>query len=485
MNGFMISRVWAGLILLWAIVMVAVRAPLPLLEPEEARYAEISRQMLDQGQLLIPIRDGQDYLDKPPLLYWMVMASYQVFGVTDWSARLPTILTGWLTIVVVMGWGWRTAGAGVGLCGGGVLALTGDFLYRAPMVTMNGPLALCVTMSLAAAHIALLSPAIDRRWWLASSAACGVGIMMKGPVALALTLPPIVMASLLDRRLNRPSWLAIGAWISLAGVIAGPWHLTVALSRPGFVNYFFWKHHVERFTAPFDHAGPIWQYAPQLLAGFLPWTMVAGTLAARRFLRASNPDSLPLCSTTRFAFLAGVWGFVFFSLAGSKRPVYLVPVEPLFALAAGAFFWQLRSSLNPTAWFSIGGVTAGVLAFGVVLGMPEYSRQFSVAELVRLPAVADEPAETPIACYGHGWDSIAFHRNTSMRIPAFLGDHRQDITSLLANQRRTIVFVTTKRIGGDFADHVPAGCVVHWLGANRQARVALVVNHRICEIVDD
>ena len=60
----------------------------PLLEPEETRYAEIPRQMLAEGRFIVPVLHGQPYYDKPPLLYWLVMASYSLFGVHDWAARL-------------------------------------------------------------------------------------------------------------------------------------------------------------------------------------------------------------------------------------------------------------------------------------------------------------------------------------------------------------------------------------------------------------
>src|SRR4051794_27824621 len=85
----------AAIVLCLAAIFFGARIHLPLLEPEEARYAEIPRQMLASDRLLVPSPDGQDYLDNPPLLYWMVMASYELFGIHDWSARLPTVLTAW------------------------------------------------------------------------------------------------------------------------------------------------------------------------------------------------------------------------------------------------------------------------------------------------------------------------------------------------------------------------------------------------------
>src|SRR6476620_1423023 len=115
MNGGITPRAGAGRVVFVAAVLIVPRLPLPLLEPEEARYAEIPRQMLAHDRFLVPVRDGQDYLDKPPLFYWMVMASYRVLGVSVTAARLPAVVCAWLTLVVVLIWGWRTARPEVGL----------------------------------------------------------------------------------------------------------------------------------------------------------------------------------------------------------------------------------------------------------------------------------------------------------------------------------------------------------------------------------
>ncbi len=99
----------------------------PLLEPQEARYAEIPRQMLAEGHLLIPTLHGQAYLDKPPLLYWSVMASYRLFGVHDWSARLVPGLAGVLTVLCSYLWSRRFLGTQAGLCGALILCLAPEF----------------------------------------------------------------------------------------------------------------------------------------------------------------------------------------------------------------------------------------------------------------------------------------------------------------------------------------------------------------------
>ena len=179
-------------VLVWAAFLFFVRLPLPLLEPEETRYAEIPREMLAADRLLVPVFQGEAYLDKPPLLYWLVMASYRLLGDHVWSGRLVTALAAWLTVVVVYLWGRRVFDERTGIVAALVLTLFGDFVYRAPMLTMNGPLALFVALGLGLGQVAGIGTRFDRRAWLLAGLATAAGVLMKGPVAIVLIVGPLV-----------------------------------------------------------------------------------------------------------------------------------------------------------------------------------------------------------------------------------------------------------------------------------------------------
>src|SRR5436190_13073351 len=97
----------AAFALLW-------RGGLPLIEPEEARYAEIPRQMLQQDRWIVPVFDGQAYLDKPPLFYWLIIDSFRAFGVSIAAARLVPTLACLGTVLLTYWWGLRLGGWRVG-----------------------------------------------------------------------------------------------------------------------------------------------------------------------------------------------------------------------------------------------------------------------------------------------------------------------------------------------------------------------------------
>jgi dolichol-phosphate mannosyltransferase len=323
----------------WALVLAAgllffSRLHCPLLEPDEARYAEIPRQMLAEGRWVVPVLHGQPYCHKPPLLYWLVMGAYSVLGIHDWAARLVPCAAAFLSVLGTYFWGRRTVGARAALGGAFMLCLSARFVYLGRMLTMDSLLSLWIVLSWAAGHVAVRRGVLSWRWWLTSAGACGLGLLTKGPVALVLTTVPVLACQVLDGRLARPR---LGAWMAYLGValgLAGPWYGAVALRNPALLSEFFWTHNWLRFMQPIDHQGPLWYYPPGLLLGMLPWTLLLPSLVkalARRsgVAAARRPAGLGLF------LLAFLWCLVFFSAAGCKRPGYILPAMPPLALALG------------------------------------------------------------------------------------------------------------------------------------------------------
>lgn len=475
----------------------------PLLEPEEARYAEIPRQMLAADRWLVPLLHGQDYLDKPPLFYWLVMTGYRMFGVSEGTARGVVGMISLLTIVAVYGWGRRVFGTRGGLLAAFVLVLCPDFVYRGRMITPNGLLALCTTAALASGHVARFGPQLRWGWWTFAGLATGLGLLSKGPVALALVLPPLMVIGWLDRRLARVRLAAWSALIGMALLVAGPWYIAVARQCPDFGGYFFWFHNVRRYLDPFDHAKPVWFYVPQLLLGLLPWTLLLVPfirVLARRDRRMATRRSGAL----GFALVTAVWGLVFFSLAGSKRPVYLLPVLPPLALALGCTIDMLlprsrvasvgrvlarhRSAIayyvtvvvlvaglvvcvaayaaelhkaerglfyaggaciglialarrpRKTTWLAAGGATFALLWVGTHDLLPGYAARFSVRRAVR-----PELPAAAVYCYPQPFDAVSFYlRRDDVR--AFRTEATPHLVAALLDTPGALLFVKSSHL---------------------------------------
>lgn len=307
----------------------------PLLEPDEARQAEIPREMLARGDFLVPRIHGLPYYEKPPLQYWLTAAAYALCGVRPWVARLVPAAAAWVTVLVVYAWGRRHLGSRPAFLGALALCLSVGFVMLGRTVVLDSLLAACVVAAWCAAHEAVARPVFRWRWWLMAALACGLGVLAKGPVALVLALPPVLVFRFLTRAAARPPWRAWLVFVAVALAVPAPWYAAVALRDPAYLVHFFWKANVLRFVRPYDHAQPWWFYLPVLFAATFPWSLLWPALAyflvsTKPRLSALRPAALGYC-----LLLAG-WCTLFYSLSGCKSPPYVVPALAPLSLMAGA-----------------------------------------------------------------------------------------------------------------------------------------------------
>ncbi len=431
------------------------RLDVPLQEPEETLYAEVPRQMMAADRVLVPVRHGQDYYDKPPLLYWLVMAVYHVCGVHDWAARLVPSGAGFLCVLLCYAWGKRTAGPRAAFAAAVMLALAPRFTQMSRMLTTNALLTLWVGATLAAGQLALAGPPLRRGWWLLSALACAMGILTKGPVALALAAGPLALYQVLDRRSARAGWRAWSVYVVVAMGLSLPWFIAVAVRDPAFLDYFLWTHHVRRFLDPIDHPQPFWYYLPLLFLGMLPWSLLLPGMV--RLLAERGPAPRPArTGALGFFLIVAVWGFAFFSASGCKRPSYILPVMPPLALALGAYLdaaWRAgRLRLVPWA------VTAAAM-FVVLLGaveflLPAYAHKYSLRDQVT-PHEAAHADAVPVLCYPHGWDAVSFYLQRS-DVHVFRRGQLDELVAVLERQPRSLVVVKADQSLDDFRAALPA-----------------------------
>ena len=274
------SSYWpAVLLVVLAGVLFYSRLLCPLLEPEEARYAEIPREMLAQGRWLVPVLHGEAYYQKPPLLYWLVMLSYQVFGVHDWAARLVPTTAGVAIVVIVYAWARRTVergqrwpAASFSVCRRVSCIWPAWWAWTVCCAPASSALAFGHIAQAPAGGWPRLS--LGRWWWLASASCCGLGVMTKGPVAIVLVLGPLLAWHWLDRRGRSVTFRWWLAYLSVVLAVAAPWYVAIAAHDPQATGTFFWLHNVVRYWAPFDHEKPGWFYLPGLVIGMLPWSLL-------------------------------------------------------------------------------------------------------------------------------------------------------------------------------------------------------------------
>lgn len=394
------------LIVLPAILLYPTRS-FHLLEPDEGRYAEIAREMFERGEWVVPTLQGQPYLDKPPLLYWLTRISYSLFGISDASARLPSALAVHGAILIVYWIGRRSLGERSAFWGALLLTIAPGFMGMGRLLIMDGLLTFFVTLSIFAAFEAIRGERFNWSWWLVAAVACGFGILTKGPISLLLLFPPLVAHRWLSGQRARIGWQALGVFLAIALAVNVPWYVAIYRHEPVFLRYFFWEHNILRFVQPFDHLQPIWYFVPIVLAGLLPGTLLLWAFA--RFLLAGDDETAAKRSLALgFWLLAGLWCLFFFSLSGSKLPTYILPAFPCLTLALGDFI--ARSKWDRSAWTKASvATTVSILLFVHFVGLPWYAEQRSPMADRELIARYCERPDTPIICFPRNVDSVAFY----------------------------------------------------------------------------
>lgn len=349
----------AAVLLALVLALLAFRlGAVPLVGPDEPRYTRVAVEMHRAGEWVTPTLQGEPWLEKTPLFYWLAGGAFSVLGETEAAARVPSVLATVLLVGATALFGARLYGPAAGLHAGFVAGTSVLPFVYGRAASMDMLLAAAVTAAIGLAGLRVLGLA-GRRAAVLAAAAAGLATLAKGP--LGLVLPVLVLAA----------YLAItreGRWLrdllSLRGaaaflVVAAPWYAAILLDQGRrFIDVFILNHNVERFTTTIHrHPGPIWFYLPVLLVGLFPWSGLSVPALVRIEPRASQRDL--------FVLLWLVLPLVFFSLAGSKLPGYILPCVPPLAILMGRAADRLVTE-GPTPERQLSGRVAALV--GLVLG---------------------------------------------------------------------------------------------------------------------
>lgn len=405
----------------------------PLWDRDEPRNAGCAAEMLDAGDWVVPIFNSELRTHKPVLLYWLIMASYSVFGVNEFAARFMSAMLGVGTVLLT----WHAArilfNRGVAVWSGLILASTIMFGVASRAATPDALLIFCGTLAITLfVHFSFSSrndfllpqdrPISSEGYFpislwqaIAIYAAMGLAVLAKGPVGLVIPtavigmyllikrLPPsappstwIGRAVLLLRPFHPIHFLSTcrsmrpAVAITTVAAIALPWYIWVALRTDGiWIREFLWTHNVSRATGVMEgHSGPpILFYIGAIMVGFFPWSIV--TIPCGMHLwsgmhlgtKASRDETIQTSSRVRDGVVlllcwVGVYVCVF-SLAQTKLPSYVTPCYPALAILAAIFIydWSVATDFR-RIWLRVG--LANLIAVGVLLmvALPLAARRF-------------------------------------------------------------------------------------------------------------
>lgn len=308
-----------------------------LIGADEPRYAQVAREMLERRDWVTPVLGGQPWLEKPPLYYWQAMLSYSLFGVSDWAARLPSVLDATLLVLAVYFF-LRRFRPGVELEGALIAASSAGIVGYARAASMDMALAAAFTAGMLAWWAWRES---GKRTYLALFYGfIALGMLAKGPIAPFLAAVTIVFHAAVVRRLHvvlRTIWLP---GILLFCAISLPWYFLVQTRNPQFFREFVIEQNLGRFSRNlYHHTEPFWYYFPVLALALVPWAVFAMASAVRTFREwTSQRKAIGTGNADleyQFSIFTCSWLLVpviFFSLSQSKLPGYILPAIPAGAL---------------------------------------------------------------------------------------------------------------------------------------------------------
>jgi len=320
-----------------AIIWFALLGYRDLIEPDEARYAETPREMVVSGDWLTPRLNGFKYFEKPPLQYWLTAVNYELFGVSNASARLWLVTGGFLCGLFIWFLGTRLYDQNVGITA--MIITLSSFLFTilGHYLTLDMSVTLFMTVGVGCLLLgqeARATPARNRNWMLLGWTALAAAVLTKGLMGIVLPGLAVFLYMLWQRDWAILRYLHLGKGLALLLAITVPWFVAVSRANPEFAHFFFIHEHFERYTTHVSqHVEPIYFFVPILLMGVSPWLSTSlGALFRPGF--SWRPPAGEGFNAERFMWVYVVSIFLFFSFGGSKLPSYILPIFPMIGLLA-------------------------------------------------------------------------------------------------------------------------------------------------------
>jgi len=380
---------WGLVVLVLATLLVGL-AGIDLHDSTEPREAGVAAGMLQDQDFLLPKLNGQPFLEKPPLSYWMQAASISLFGYNNVSPRLPSVLAALLCLLIVFRHASRLLNSQVAGAMAALLLLTmGSFWLHGREAGQDALLALGVTLCLLSFHHARRSGGKVSGW---SGYVLGLAIATTAKGVVGLALPAVTILAfllveafamekrLVARHFVTPALLAVVALLPL-----GVWLCMLYWRHGGsFVSEIIWTNSVGRFAGDYargSHAEPVYFYVMNLPQVFLPWTaiVVVAIWQLRKRWRTDPDIAFYLCWL--------VAPFVLLSLSAGKRMSYLLSLYPAAAMIVTCYLWQ---ATVPRADRTLRAITMlqAVIITGVAIALLAALRHLLPPAVLAVAAVA-------------------------------------------------------------------------------------------------
>ncbi len=324
----------ALILALFFLVAFPIGSPRDLWEPDEPRFAQVAREMIDTGNFVMPHRNGNPYPDKPPFYFWTIALTAGVTGgVTPAAALFPTAVAGVLTILLTFLLALRLTGdRRLAVMAALILATTVKIYWQASHAQIDMVLACLTTLAL---YLMVRWDQEERNMWLVLAwAVIGVAVLTKGPVGLIV---PVGSMLLYRKWADRGRWRSLFSFAGLGMfiLVAGSWlamliYQGISTGQVDYLQNILFKQNVVRFTSSWHHHQPVYYFLKVILYDSFPWSAFLVALVISRWPFRDMEDS------DKFIFSVIFFTLAFFSIPMGKRGLYILPLYPAVAIGIAA-----------------------------------------------------------------------------------------------------------------------------------------------------
>jgi len=370
---------------------------LPLIDRDEPRFAEASREMIERGNYIVPYFNNQVRLDKPPLTYWAQVASYHIFGENDFAARFPSAIAAGLTALSILGWGRRLGGKKIGWRAAIIFTFSLQTFVHAKAAVADMWLVLFMTLANWAGYELLFNYRVNAKhrtfsWWWIFYLSLALGFLAKGPIAWTplMTVAAVVIYTR-DWQLLRRLRFAVGIALMLA--VIALWGIPALIQTHGeFFSIGIGRHVIGRSLTTMEGHGAsslgmyvllLPFYFVTAFISFFPWSIKLPWLTKTLWHRRDRTDDYLLTGTAII--------FVIFTLVSTKLPHYTLPAFPLLALLLARHWGATAPESRRSSFATIALAIACVwIAIALVLP-PIVARFFPAYQLVQMSRASLQP----------------------------------------------------------------------------------------------
>ncbi len=323
-----------------------------IIDPSDGLYAEGAREMLEMKNFITPHYNYLPFYEKPIMIYWMMSASYSLFGVHEWVARLPSALCAIATSGIVFSMSRYFVSREVALNAAIVLATSPLFAVVGMLALTDMPLCCFFTTSMLI-FFRRLNGDRSAILWL-GYASLALAVLTKGPLPIALAAMVFAAYLLLTSgaNLKKPAWywrqiLQLEPFKGMAITLglALPWFVAESIVTHGdFFQEFFIRQNLGRLGGLVNHVMPFWFYFPVIILGTCPWIIFHFLVPQMTIkLLTKRSISLPENALALFCLCWSAVVFVFLTIVKTKLATYILPVVPPIAIIVATYFdrWGL------------------------------------------------------------------------------------------------------------------------------------------------